>query len=194
MILKPLGTEIPAGMGDWVGRIDWSRPTEDFEGNKMGKYVVVDIQKSPIEQHHMVRVIDENERELTGVRVIFGFPGGGGKEIPIGTDKTYWSPTEGAPAVLDGNAQYTRSGFAQHTTGEKGGEDIWIHNIERSGIIEYSSDLVRDCKWVADPSMNLHTGVQVTFQLQRHGFVTDEERLANLEQRVQELEEKLRNG
>lgn len=183
-LLKPI-EEVPANMAEWEMRYERHNLTFDNEGEKVGKYAVVSIKKSPIEQQHIVRVIDENEQDMTGVRVIFGFPGGNGQAINIGGRNNLWNPPD-APALLRGNAVHTLVGIATHTVGE-GGEDIWIHNVEESGSIELASDIVRNCTWRVD--INRHTCVMITFQRQDRRVKINADRIKELEDRVKTLEE-----
>lgn len=168
MLQKPL-RGIPDHMEPWNLRLEQMEPTEH------GKFAVVDIQPSPIEQNHIVRVIDEEGRDLTGICVVFGFPGGGGRQYNLKYKENWWWR---APVVINGNVQYTLVGLAQHTVGD-GGEDIWVHNIEPNGNLELSSDIVRNCTRVA--GRNQHECVFITFQRQRAGATTLEDRVSKLE-------------
>ena len=186
-LLQPL-LSIPDDMAAWHMRFSRARLTEDLEGNDVGKYAVVKIQRSPIEQNHIVRVIDEDEQPITGLRVIFGFPGGDGKHIMVGGKDNLWSPPD-APDVLRGNDQFTINGIAQHTTGKEGGEDVWIHNVEPSGSIELASDIVRNCRSIAEA--NNHTCVMITFQRQDRRVTPKGDRLKALEDRLKTLEDRV---
>jgi hypothetical protein len=120
--------------------------------------------------------------------VIFGFPGGG-PEIPLGARENYW---RGAPTVLRGNAQKTNyAGYAQHTF-QSGGEDIWIWDVDRQGVLKLPSPVVQNCTWVRTPVGQFeHTGVKLRFQRRQNGVVPRQQRLKELEARVKALEEKL---
>jgi hypothetical protein len=143
---------IPPEMNQWNMSLRKAIPTE------YGVYVLVECLPSPIEQQHVVKVIGEDGLPLDNVNVMFGF----------GTGKSYGFNASSAwrdkPAVIKGDAQRTVNGIARHTTGDKGGEDIWIHNIERNGMILLSSDMVGNCTIAADTRYNMHTGVMLTFQ------------------------------
>lgn len=153
----------PREMDAWQMRLDLPQVNENY-----GTFEVVHIGKSSIEQHHLVDVLDEENKPLYGVYVVFGYPG---QTTP---DLSYLKPRAnygwvGAPAVLAGNAQFTDfSGHVQHTTGASGGEDIWVWyvvpNPLRGNQLELylSSTIVRNCKVIAD--INSHTGVHIVFR------------------------------
>ena len=176
---------IPNAMKPWNLRLEQPYPT-DF-----GEYVVVDIQQAGIELHHQVEVIDEDGDPLSGVWVIFGYPAGGGKDFgglqPSG--QNYW---RNAPTVINGNAQKTPiTGYAQHTF-HSGGEDIWIMDVDGNGDLKLPSVIVKNCEWRRTPvGMFEHTGVKVTFQRRRAGYVPVVNQLEMMAARIAALEEKM---
>lgn len=167
--------EPPGSMDAFRMWIEHNNPTEH------GKYAIVDIQPSPEEQNHIVLVIDENGRPMTGIRVVFGFDSGPHHDTP---KRTKW---RGQPRVTHGNVQYALLGLAKHTAGE-GGEDIWIHNIEDDGWVRYSSDIAKNCS-IVPAVLNNHTAVMITFQLQRAGVVPEKDMIADMANRLGRLEE-----
>lgn len=164
---------IPDPMHPWQMRLNVPMAS-DF-----GEYALVDCQQAGIEQHHEVEVVDENGFPLSGVWVIFGYPGGG-PNIYLPVRRNYWSD---APAVLKGNVQKTSlSGVVQHTF-QSGGEDIWIWDIDAEGDIKLPSPIVHNCAWQRTPVGAFeHTGVRLTFQRRRVGVVPLEERIRRMEQ------------
>lgn len=174
--------EIPEAMEPWGLKLQLPTPSE------YGKYALIEVDQADIELHHQVEVIDESGAPLRGVWVIFGFPGGG-PSINLGAKENYW---QGAPAVLRGNAQKTNyAGYAQHTF-QGGGEDIWIWDVDRKGVLKLPSPVVQNCTWVRTPVGQFeHTGVKLRFQRRQNDVVPKQQRLEELEARVKALEEKL---
>lgn len=178
----------PPAMRPWNLRIE--APVHD---SLYGSYILVEVEQADIEQHHQVIVLDEDEQPLRNVWVIFGF--GSGKDYgSLMPDVNHWI---GAPVVLTGNARRTdAAGYAQHTFGE-GGETIFIwdvHTVRESNQPWYSelslpSTMVKNCTWQRPPvGMFEHTGIRLTFQRQKVGVVTQRDQLAELEQRIKNLE------
>ena len=167
---------IPEAMDDWGMALDLYPATE------FGKYVLINCEQADIETHHQVQVIDEDGLPLAGVGVIFGYSSG-----PLVAPKprvNYWSQ---GPRALNGNFQRTDpAGCAKHTYGQ-GGETIWIWDVDRDGVLKFSSDIVQNCNWV--PARFNHTGVKLTFQRRKAGVVPLKQRLADIEQRLAALEE-----
>lgn len=166
---------IPPAMDDWHLRLSSPAPSQ------FGQYVLVGCQQAGIELHHEVEVVDENGFPLSGVWVIFGFPGGG-PDIHLPVRRNYW---QAAPAVLKGNAQKTGlSGTVRHTF-QQGGEDIWMWDIDAEGDIKLPSPIVHNCTWQRTPVGAFeHTGVRLTFQRQRVGVETLVARLDRIEKRL----------
>ncbi len=183
---------IPDEMAPW-NMVFVMPPKSIWDGPDSGKYVLVDVDQASIEQHHQVEVLDENGDPLADVWVIFGFPGGGGRDLGgLNPKENYWS---GAPAVLNGNAQKTSlAGYAQHTTGQ-GGEDIWIWDLDDDGVLKLPSPIIKNCTWVTPPTgWSNHTGVRLRFQRRRADIVPKKQQLADLEARVAALEAQLGGG
>lgn len=126
-----------------------------------GEYVLIEVAPADVELHHQIEVIDENGEPLRGVGVMFGFPGGGGKQGPV-PQENHW---RGSPQIINGNPQVTNyAGYAQHTF-QAGGEDIWIWDINEDGVLELPSPIVKNCRWVGTPVGRFeHTGVKLRFQ------------------------------
>jgi len=170
---------IPDEMGPWNMTFNAPYPSD------YGEYVLVECEQADIELHHQVEVIDESGNPLRGVWVIFGFPGGG-PDIALTPKQNYW---RGAPAVLKGNAQRTNgAGYAQHTF-QSGGEDIWVWDIDKEGVLRLPSPIIKNCTWQRTPVGRFeHTGVKLTFQRRMKGVVPRHQRFEELEARVAALE------
>jgi hypothetical protein len=173
---------VPEAMQPWNLSIELPFPSE------FGEYVLIEVDQADIELHHQVELIDESGDPLRGVWIIFGFPGSG-PSIPLGPRENYW---RGAPAVLRGNAQKTNyAGYAQHTFKE-GGEDIWVWDVDREGVLRLPSPIVRNCTWQRTPVGQFeHTGVKLRFQRRQKDVIPRRQRLETLEARVKALEAKL---
>ena len=191
---------IPSNMSAWGMRIDHPYTRED-----VGSYVLVGVEPASIELHHEVVVLDESGNPLNDPYIVFGFPGGNGRDYSyLMPDENYWY---GAPSVLNGNVVKAgasgQSGYARHTF-KDGGEDIWIWDVQ-DGILELPSPIVRNCTWI-QTSQFIHHGVKLTFQRRKAGMLPkgaiDEQQsdaITSLTQIVNEqgtrldaLEEKLR--
>jgi len=173
---------IPEAMQPWNLKLELPFPSE------FGEYALIEVDQADIELHHQVEVIDESGEPLRGVWVIFGFPGGG-PDIALGARENYW---RGAPAVLKGNAQRTNyAGYAQHTF-KTGGEDIFLWDVDRQGVLRLPSPMVQNCTWVRTPVGQFeHTGVKLRFQRRQNGVVPRRQILEDLEARVKALEARL---
>jgi hypothetical protein len=154
-------------------------------GGGYGEYVLVDARPASIEMHHQVTVVDESNRPRPDVWVVFGFPGGG-PDINLKPSINHW---RGAPSVLKGNAQRTdMAGSCLHTFGS-GGEDTWVWDINREGILYYPSPIVKSCNWVgADQGPFIHSGVHLIFQLRRPTIYPESMILEHLLTRIETLE------
>lgn len=155
----------PQEMDAWQMRIDL--PQVDPE---RGTFELIGMYKSPVEQQHRVWVIDEQNKPLYGVWVIFGYPGQTQPDLSwLKPRVNYWV---GAPAVLAGNAQMTGfDGYAQHTPGPGGGEDCWVwyrvwDPVQARYELHLSSVIVRNMKVLAD--INNHTCVELIFRRQQN--------------------------
>lgn len=164
-------TYIPPEMNPWSLQLKTPTPSE------FGAFELIACEQASIETHHQVEVVDEDGKPMRGVVVIFGFDSGDAINMP--TRRSYWPD---APSVLRGNAQRTNAmGYAQHTFGE-GGENVWIWDRNKEGDLLFPSAIVANCTWQRPPVANFnHTGVALTFQLRRVGFISQAERMSNLE-------------
>lgn len=176
---------IPDNMTPWGMRLELPFPS------RFGEYVLIEAEQADIELHHQVEVIDENGDPLRGVWVIFGFPGGG-PDLALIPRINHW---RGSPAVLKGNAQKTNAaGYAQHTF-KSGGEDIWVWDVDKEGVLWLPSVIVRGCRWVSTPVGQFeHTGVKLRFQRRQVGIIPRRQQLEELETRVTALEKMLGAG
>ena len=127
-----------------------------------------------------------NHCEASGSFSVFRW---GGPDIALGARENYW---RGAPAVLKGNAQRTNyAGYAQHTF-KTGGEDIFLWDVDRQGVLKLPSPMVQNCTWVRTPVGQFeHTGVKLRFQRRQNGVVPRRQILEDLEARVKALEARL---
>ena len=179
---------VPEIMDAWGMRID--HPA--FVREDVGSYVLVGCEPASIELHHEVVVLDENGDRFNDPYIVFGFPGGGGRDFSHLLPRTnYWF---GMPTVLNGNVVKAgaegQSGYARHTF-QSGGEDIWVWDVQ-DGILELPSPIVRNCTWVGTPAGQFeHTGVKLTFQRRRAGIVPQGDRIVSLERRVESLEQQV---
>lgn len=160
--------------------------------SEYGEWVLVGYDHSSEEQHHQVQLIDEDGDPIMGVWVIFGYPGGDGKDyshlIPM---INHW---RGSPQVLRGNAvKSDGSGTAKHTTGS-GGEDIWVWDVQENAagvkVLELPSVVVRNNRIlnIGGGGTNEHTGAKLTFQRRLAGVVPKAARLEDLERRMSIIE------
>lgn len=165
--------EWPASLSDWGSYVELNTPSE------AGGYVLIDAQPSPIEQQHIVKVVDEAGQLLDNVMVIFGYDSGASISRPSG--RPYWK----MPAVIKGNAQRTLNGLAYHTVGE-GGETIFPLDPL------YPPTMVHNATWrpMAHKGWNNHTCLLLTWQLRRAGVpvMSLSEQLKQLRERLAELE------
>ena len=174
---------IPEKMTPWGLQLEQPYPSD------YGEYVLIEVAPADVELHHQVEVVDENGEPLRGAGVMFGFPGGGGKQGPIPRNN-YW---RGSPAIINGNYQATdSSGYAQHTF-QAGGEDIWVWDIDEDGVLELPSPIVKNCTWVSTPVGRFeHTGVKLRFQRRVKGVKPRVQRLDEIEVRLAVLEERVK--
>lgn len=192
---------IPEAMIPWGIQLNHPVPSS------FGEYVLVEMTPAYIELHHQVELVDEVGEPLRGVWVIFGFPGGKGPQINLMPRENHWPG--GGRSVLIGNAQKTNAmGYAQHTFAS-GGEDIFVWDVDKEGVLKLPSPIVAGCKWVGTGVQGapfIHTGVRLVFQRRMTGVPTksirhrlDEleaelqaQRASNSEDRLVPLEERLK--
>jgi hypothetical protein len=167
---------------------EWGMQLVTPDASLLGEFVLVGCEQADIEQHHQVTVIDEDGRPMRGVDVIFGYDTGNPINLPPRAN--HW---RNAPNVLKGNAQRTNAmGYAQHTVGE-GGENIWVWYRNGDGDLLYPSPIVRNCTWKIPPLGRFnHTGVSLTFQLQRVGVVPLLDRLSAVEEWITTFDQRLK--
>ncbi|MCB9099802.1 MAG: hypothetical protein H6632_09700 [Anaerolineales bacterium] len=154
-----------------------------------GQYVLVGVEPAWIEQAHQVEVIDEHGDPLQGVWVIFGFSSG--KNLNgLKPRDNFWT---NSPGDIRGNAQRTnRMGYAQHTTGPKTGETVWIWDVS-TGKLELPSVIVHSLKWINTEAGGpfIHSGVKLTFQRRREDIEPRGPRLDRIDKTLKSLQTRI---
>jgi|GEM_PF-1196716 len=160
---------------EWQASLEKATPTEK------GVFRLVNIRRTEPrsfeEQRIIVLVIDENGFPLPNVNVAFSFSTA--KQYAL-TGSFLWSPPAPQQAFIvptQGGGQIDQVQGSAVKEGEPGGITVYILEPE------FSSDIVRGMGMLPD-----HTGVHLTFQLQRTGVLPLNERLAALESRMETLE------
>ena len=162
---------------DWRAQLQKAQPTEK------GVFRLVNIRRTESgsfeEQRVIVLVVDENGFPIPNVKVAFSFSTAGAYMLsqdflwtPPAPQKAFIVPTQGSGQI----DQIQGSGVKD---GEAGGITVYILEPE------YSSDYVSGAGMLAD-----HTGLHLTFQLQRPGITPLNKRLADIEARLAALEAK----
>jgi hypothetical protein len=160
---------------EWMAQLEKATPTEK------GVFRLVNIRRTEPktfeEQRIVVLVVDENGFPIPNVKVAFAYS----TAHAYGVDEKFlWSPPSPRKAFIvptQGSGQIDQIQGSGVKKGEPGGVSVFI--IEP----EYSSDIVTGAGMLAD-----HTGMHLTFQLQRTGVLPLEERLASIEARLEALE------
>jgi hypothetical protein len=174
---KPMNVLPQVIQRDWRAQLHKAQPTEK------GVFRLVNARRTESgtfeEQRVIVLVVDENGFPIPNVKVAFSFSTANAYTLsqdflwtPPPPQKAFIVPTQGSGQI----DQVQGSGVRD---GEPGGITVYI--VEP----EYSSDYVSGAGMLAD-----HTGLHLTFQLQRPGITPLNERLANIEARLNALEAK----
>ncbi|MEM7348188.1 MAG: hypothetical protein AAF485_28495 [Chloroflexota bacterium] len=125
----------------------------------------------------IVLVVDENGFPIPNVKVAFSYSTA--NPYQVGDDFTWVPPSPHRadifPTTGAGQIEHVQGGVVKQ--GQPGGITVYILHPE------FSSDYVTGCVALAD-----HTGMHLTFQLQREGVVSISDQLALLEQRVKQIE------
>jgi len=158
---------------------NWMARLEPADPNPNGAFRLVEC--VPItgsgDLRLVVMVVDEDGFPIPNVQVAFSYDTA--QQFTVSEDFT-WSP----PSYLADVFPTKGSGEIEHIAGstvkkgQPGGVTVFI--LERN----YSSDYVTGAGVLSN-----HTGMRMTFQLQRPGVVTIVDRLHNLEQRLTVLED-----
>lgn len=160
---------------DWRAQLHTATPTSE------GVFRLVNIRRTQPgtfeEQRIIVLVVDENGFPIPNVPVAFSFSTANQYTLsqdflwtPPAPQKAFIVPTQGSGQI----DQVQGSGVKE---GEPGGVTVYILEPK------YSSDYVTGAGMLAD-----HTGLHLTFQLQRTGVVPLAQRLADIEARLSALE------
>jgi hypothetical protein len=150
---------------------------------EVGAYKLLQIEptepKGYMGQRITVLVLDENERPIPNVEVVFAYDTG--KQIFQEGIWKWVPPSEGrkgdvVPTRGDGMAEHIQGSVVKDD--EPGGITLWIKDPDRP------CDYMRGLGMLYD-----HTGLYVVYQRQDAGVVSDNERLTNLELNQQALED-----
>ncbi len=172
----------------WHGAL-FSAPMDEEVGN----WRLVSVRKTnPVGYQGgkvIVQLLDENERAIPNVDVVFAYDTGKRVYLQLGIDDEVvpewrWGP----PAIgLRGDVVTTGGdGMAEHVQGgvvkddEPGGITVWIKDPQRPGDYVTGMGMLHD-----------HTGILLTFQKQDVGVVSDAERMASIEANMKVLEDAL---
>lgn len=160
---------------DWQAQLVRGYPTS------RGIFHLVNIRRSAgayEEQRITVLVMDENGFPLSGVPVAFSYSTANRFIVP---ETALWlPPTQRAFIVpTGGSGQIDQIQGSVVKAGEPGGVSVFCWQPE------FSSDIVTGAGMLAD-----HTGMHLTFQLQRTGVVPLAERISAIEARLTALEGK----
>jgi hypothetical protein len=167
---------LPQGFQEeWLASMEKATPTEK------GVFRLVHIRRTEPrsfeEQRIIVLVMDENGFPIPNVNVAFSFSTA--KQYAL-TGSFLWTPPAPQQAFIvptQGSGQIDQIQGSVVKEGEPGGVTVYILEPE------YSSDIIRGMGMLPD-----HTGVHLTFQLQRTGVLPLSERLASIESRMETLE------
>ncbi len=182
-IYQPLNVLPAEFQRDWRASLIKATPTE------YGSFELAGIRRtdpgSAEEQRIIVLVVDEDGQPIPGIKVAFAF-----STAPqvILTENFLWrppiNPLKAFVTRTEGNGQIDQIQGSQVKPGEPGGITVFIFESA------YASDAVAGCGMLAD-----HTGLHLTFRLQRTGveplrqMVTDlREQVTALSTRVNTLE------
>ena len=174
---KPLNVLPPDIQQEWMAQLQRATPTEK------GVFRLVNIRRTEPgsfeEQRVIVLVVDENGFPIPNVKVAFSFSTA--NQYTLSQD-FLWAPPPPQRAFIvptQGSGQIDQVQGSAVKEGQPGGITVYILEPE------YSSDVVTGVGMLAD-----HTGLHLTFQLQRPGITPLNERLAKIEARLAALEGK----
>lgn len=163
-------------------QLNWQAELHRAEENDNGSFHVVSIRRTAPgtfeEGRIIVLVVDENGFPLSGVKVAFSYSTA--HQYAIGQDFTWIPPRPRRADIVatEGSGQIEHIQGSVVQAGEPGG--ITVYCVEP----KYSSDFISGAGALAD-----HTGMHITFMLQRPGVVPLDERLAEIERRLELLED-----
>jgi hypothetical protein len=163
---------------DWRAQLHKAMPTEE------GVFRLVNIRRTQSgsfeEQRVIVLVVDENGFPIPNVPVAFSFSTA--NDYTLGPD-FLWTPPFPQKAFIvatQGSGQIDQIQGSGVKDGQAGG--ITVYLLEP----KYSSDVVAGAGMLAD-----HTGLHLTFQLQRPGIKPLNQRLEEIEARLAALESRV---
>ncbi len=163
---------------DWRAQLHKATPTEE------GVFRLVNIRRTQSgsfeEQRVIVLVVDENGFPIPNVPVAFSFSTA--SDYTLSQD-FLWTPPVPQKAFIvptQGSGQIDQIQGSAVKDGEAGG--ITVYLLEP----KYSSDVVTGAGMLSD-----HTGLHLTFQLQRPGVKPLNERLVEIEARLAALESRI---
>lgn len=158
---------------------DWRATLHPASGDDAGAYVLTGVRRTKSGSHEELRliatVIDEDERPIDGLDVVFSYSTA--RQFLLDDTFTWLPPSQNGDIVptTGGRAEHIQGSVVR--SGQPGGVTVFV--LDPS----YPSVYVSGAGALAD-----HTGLHLTFQLQRRDYLTVEERLASLEERVRALE------
>lgn len=162
---------------DWGASLQKATPTEK------GAFRLVAIRRTQPrtfeEQRVIVLVVDENGFPMPNIRVAFSYSTADQYTL---TPDFLWTPPRPQRAFVvptQGSGQIDQIQGSSVTQGQAGGITVYILEPE------YASDIVAGAGQLSD-----HTGLHLTYQLQRAGVLPLAEWLANIEGRLGALESK----
>ena len=160
---------------DWGAQLHQATPTAE------GVFRLVGIRRTPAksfeEQRIIVLVVDENGFPIPNIKVAFSYSTADSYTV---SQDFLWSPPPPRRAFIastQGSGQIDQIQGSAVKEGEPGGVTVYLLSPQ------YSCDYVSGAGMLAD-----HTGLHLTFQLLRTGVLPLEERLANIEARLDALE------
>lgn len=160
---------------------DWQAAVESAEPTPGGVFRLVGIEKTDGAGYQAQRIVtlvlDENGFPLPNVKVAFAYSTAPPYFL---TDNYQWSPPAPRKAHIvrtQGGGQADEVQGSPVKRGQPGGMTVYILEPE------FSSDVITGCGMLHD-----HTGMHLTFQLQRPDVEPYDERLAAIEERLAILE------
>ena len=165
-------------------QLNWQAALHKAASNDNGSFEVVNIRRTAPatfeELRIIVLVVDENGFPLSGVKVAFSYSTA--HQYLVGQDFTWVPPSPHRADIFatEGSGQIEHIQGSVVQSGEPGGITVYV--VEP----KYSSDYITGAGALAD-----HTGMHVTFQLRRPGVVSINDRLAQIEARLDALEGKV---
>jgi hypothetical protein len=148
---------------------------------RVGIYNLVDIEPAPHPgQQIEVLVLDENERPIPNIDVVFSYDTG---NFIILEGEWYWTP----PSARRGDVVRTGGdGTAVHTQGSV------VKDDEPGGITVWIKDPQRACDWVTGLGMlSDHTGIRMIYKRKDVGVESDRAALILLRHYVLRVEQQV---